>query len=89
MTPRTKFVSFSTTKGVAAAAIHMLVDEGRLDLDRPVSHYWPAFGANGKETVTVAAVMNHQAGLQNAGTKEFAEDPLLACDPMRTMQVRD
>lgn len=54
---------FSTTKGVVAAVIAMLVDEGRLSYDAPVSEYWPEFAANGKESVTLATLLSHQAGL--------------------------
>ena len=57
------FCSFSTTKGVAALAVHMLADRGLLDYDEPVANLWPAFGQNGKETITVAQAMSHQAGL--------------------------
>ena len=59
----TLFNCFSTTKGVAAAALHILADRGLNDYDAPVTKYWPAFGKNGKEKVTVAQAMSHQAGL--------------------------
>lgn len=59
----TVFCSFSTTKGVAATAIHMLADRGLLDYDAPVAKYWPAFGQHGKDRLTVAQAMSHQAGL--------------------------
>lgn len=61
--PDTLFCSFSATKGVAALAIHMLADRGLLDYDAPVAKYWPAFGKHGKDRVTVAQAMSHQAGL--------------------------
>jgi CubicO group peptidase (beta-lactamase class C family) len=57
------FLSFSTTKGVAATLIHMLVDRGQIDYDAPVARYWPAFGQHGKGELTVAQAMSHQAGL--------------------------
>jgi len=41
----------------------MLVERGLLDLDRPVSAYWPEFGAHGKGAITVAQVLSHRAGL--------------------------
>merc|ERR1711871_1185186 len=85
----TKFCSFSTTKGVSAAAIHLLVDNGLLELSQPVCKYWPAFGKNGKEAITVADILNHKAGLQNAGTREFSEDPFIACDASRVMEVME
>jgi CubicO group peptidase (beta-lactamase class C family) len=59
----TLFSSFSTTKGVAATALHILADRGMIDYDAPVAKYWPEFAANGKERVTVAQAMTHQAGL--------------------------
>ena len=57
------FCSFSSTKGVAATAIHMLADRGLLDYDAPVAKYWPSFGKNGKERITVAQAVSHQGGL--------------------------
>lgn len=57
------FLSFSTTKGVAAAALHILADKGQIDYEKPVAEYWPAFAQNGKNRVTVAQAMSHQAGL--------------------------
>ena len=45
-------VSFSTTKGVTATALHILVDRGLLDYDDPVAKYWPEFAREGKERIT-------------------------------------
>lgn len=59
----TMAVVFSSTKGVAAVCLHILADRGRLDFDAPVARYWPEFAANGKEAITVAMVLSHQAGL--------------------------
>lgn len=53
----------SVVKAVTAWLVHVLADQGRLDLDRPVAHYWPAFAANGKEAVLVRHVLDHRAGL--------------------------
>ena len=54
---------WSTTKGVTAACMAMLVDRGLLDYDAPVARYWPEFAAEGKGEVTVAMLLSHQAGL--------------------------
>jgi CubicO group peptidase (beta-lactamase class C family) len=59
----TMSVSFSTTKGVTATALHILVDRGLLDYDDPVVKYWPEFGREGKEHVTIRHLLCHQAGL--------------------------
>ena len=59
----TMSVCFSGTKGVAATAIHILASDGLIDYDAPVARYWPEFGRNGKEAITVRQLLSHQAGL--------------------------
>lgn len=54
---------FSTTKGIASTAVHMLADRGLIDYDEPVATYWPEFAQNGKGAVTVRHVLTHSAGL--------------------------
>ena len=54
---------FSTGKAVMATMIALCVERGRLDYDRPVASYWPAFGQAGKAEVTVGQLMSHQAAL--------------------------
>jgi CubicO group peptidase (beta-lactamase class C family) len=56
-------VIFSGTKGVAAAAVLLLLDRGEISLEEPVATYWPELAAAGKEWVTVGDVLDHQAGL--------------------------
>lgn len=41
--PDSLFLSFSSTKGVGALAIHMLADRGLIDYQAPVAEYWPGF----------------------------------------------
>lgn len=54
---------FSATKGVTTICILQLVEQGLLDLDLPIAHYWPAFGCAGKERITTRMVLSHRAGL--------------------------
>lgn len=54
---------FSSTKGVSAICIALLIQRGVLSLDTPVARYWPEFAAGGKEAVTVRIALSHQAGL--------------------------
>ena len=56
-------MSFSTTKGVASTALHILVDRGLVDLDAPVAQYWPGFEQAGKGGVLVRHVLTHSAGM--------------------------
>jgi len=54
---------YSCTKGLAALCAHMLSERGLLDVDAPVTRYWPEYGANGKESTLVRHILSHQAGL--------------------------
>ncbi|TLM86460.1 beta-lactamase family protein [Pseudarthrobacter sp. NamE2] len=55
--------AYSCSKGVAAMVIALLVQDGLLDLDRPVVRYWPEFGVHGKDRLLVREALSHQAGL--------------------------
>jgi CubicO group peptidase (beta-lactamase class C family) len=57
------FLTFSAGKPLTALLVHKLAESGALALDEPVAAYWPEFGRNGKETVTVRHVLQHRAGL--------------------------
>jgi CubicO group peptidase (beta-lactamase class C family) len=54
---------FSTTKGLGAIALALCAQRGLLDYDAPVADCWPEFAAGGKERITVAQLVSHQAGL--------------------------
>jgi len=58
---------FSVTKGIAALCVLALVERGLIDLDRPVSAYWPEFGSEGKDRVTVREALAHRAGVPVIG----------------------
>ncbi|WP_328321869.1 serine hydrolase domain-containing protein [Streptomyces sp. NBC_00388] len=53
----------SATKGVAAAVPLLLHQRGQLDLDAPVSTYWPEFKAGGKERALVRHFLAHRTGV--------------------------
>jgi len=63
VTPETMFVLYSSTKGLAALAMHMLHDRGLFAYDDPVARYWPEFARNGKEKATIAHVLGHRIGI--------------------------
>jgi len=62
-TADTLALSFSTTKGVVATALHVLVDRGLADYDDPVAQHWPALGTSGKQDVRIRHLLCHEAGL--------------------------
>lgn len=61
--PETLFFAASTAKGVAATVAHVLVERGDLHYDVRTVDVWPAFGARGKERVTLRQVLLHMAGV--------------------------
>jgi CubicO group peptidase (beta-lactamase class C family) len=64
VTAGTMYDLASLTKVVATTTMAMiLVDEGRLDLDRPVQSFLPEFQGPGKEAVTVRHLLTHSSGL--------------------------
>jgi CubicO group peptidase (beta-lactamase class C family) len=63
-TQDTMTICYSGTKGIVSTAIHMLATDGLIDYEAPVAEYWPEFGCNGKERITVRQLLSHQAGLQ-------------------------
>ncbi len=63
MGPGAIFDLASLTKPVTATAVLQLWAAGILDIDRPVRDYLPAFGAAGKEAVTLRHLLTHTSGL--------------------------
>jgi CubicO group peptidase (beta-lactamase class C family) len=72
---------YSSTKGVTSVCANLLVERGVLDPAATVASYWPEFGAAGKDTITVAQLLSHQAGLPLV-EGDFTLDEVLAWDPM-------
>ena len=65
MTEDTIFDAASLTKVVATTpAILLLIERGQIELDAPVSRYWPEFAANGKAAITIRHLMTHTSGLR-------------------------
>lgn len=60
----TLFDLASLTKVIATTpAIMQLLEQGKLNLDAPVSKYWPDFGAHGKDKITIRELLIHESGL--------------------------
>ena len=60
------FPVFSVGKAIVALAVHLQVLRGLLELDAPVARYWPAYGSNGKQGITISQVLSHRAGVPQA-----------------------
>jgi CubicO group peptidase (beta-lactamase class C family) len=62
-TRETRAPLWSGTKPITGICFAMIVDRGLATYEDRVSKYWPEFGAEGKEAVTIAQLLSHQAGL--------------------------
>ncbi|WP_369237226.1 serine hydrolase domain-containing protein [Streptomyces sp. R21] len=73
---------YSSTKGAAHLVVALLVQDGTLELDREVAHYWPEFAAEGKGSVTLRELLAHRAGVIGADdgftAEELADDRVIA-----------
>ena len=62
-TIETPVLFWSATKGLSAACLLHALQENALTPELRVAEVWPEFATAGKERVTVAHVLSHQAGL--------------------------
>eukprot|EP00127_Corallochytrium_limacisporum_P001020 Clim_evm19s34 gene=Clim_evmTU19s34 len=65
---------FSTTKFMESVCIAIAVDRGYLRYEEPICKYWPEFAQNGKENITVADLMRHEACLNRLDPITEARD---------------
>ncbi len=68
--------TYSVSKPFVALIALAAVREGALDLDTPVAAYWPAYAANGKDTITLRHVLTHRAGQPRFPDSARHLDPL-------------
>ena len=54
---------FSSGKSIAAIVVAQYVEKNLLNYSEKVSKYWPEFGQNDKENITLADVLRHESGL--------------------------
>lgn len=74
VTPNTQFTIGSTTKSFTALGMMLLVEEGSVDLDAPVTTYLPEFKLADPEatrTVTVRHLLSHTTGLVRTDASTF------------------
>jgi CubicO group peptidase (beta-lactamase class C family) len=74
---QTLFAIGSTTKAMTAAALAMLVDEGKVRWDEPVTRYLPTFQTGDPyvtREMTVRDLLTHRGGLGNADYLWYESD---------------
>jgi CubicO group peptidase (beta-lactamase class C family) len=79
---------FSVGKAMAAVCVLTLVEHGEVELDAPVSRYWPEFAAAGKGEITVWMLLGHRAGVP-AIRDLLADDAMYDWDLMTEALARE
>jgi CubicO group peptidase (beta-lactamase class C family) len=77
VTPETVMHIGSITKTLNTTLVMQLVDEGRVDLDRPLKHYMADFRVadrDATERITVKMLLNHTNGISGELTPEAGHD---------------
>ena len=64
MEPGRVFCVRSMTKPFIGTAILMLVEDGLIDLDEPISDYLPEFDVEDKRAITIGQLITHTSGLE-------------------------
>ena len=63
LAPDSQMVIGSVTKTFVAALVLQLVEEGRLDLDAPLTAYLPDLELTGADTISLRQLLDHTSGL--------------------------
>ena len=61
-TVKTPVLIWSATKALTSTCLLVLCDRLGLDLNRPVTEFWPEYAAAGKAATTLCHVLAHQSG---------------------------
>lgn len=61
--PDTPVCLFSASKIITAMLVHLLDEQGVLNLLDPISHYIPEYGVNGKRRATLFHLLAHRGGI--------------------------
>jgi CubicO group peptidase (beta-lactamase class C family) len=54
---------WSATKGIGSACVLHALQEHKIDINQRIAEFWPEFAQAGKEKITLAQLLSHQAGL--------------------------
>jgi hypothetical protein len=65
---------FSSGKSIVSFVIAILVDREYITYNQKIVEIWPEFGLNGKENITIAHLMRHEAGLYDFNQSIYLND---------------
>ncbi len=87
MLANTRFELGSMSKWFAAIVVLKLVDQGKLDLDAPISRYLPDYRADTGAKLTLRRLMSHSSGLPNDVLKARQADPSIRGVELEQMEA--
>jgi uncharacterized protein YbbC (DUF1343 family)/CubicO group peptidase (beta-lactamase class C family) len=90
MTVDTVFDLASLTKPIATAtSVMKLVEQGKLKLDEKVTTYWPEFGAEGKDKLTLEHLLTHTSGMiPDNSVSDYADGKSKALERICALKLR-
>jgi CubicO group peptidase (beta-lactamase class C family) len=62
-TADTVVLVWSATKGIGSASLLHVLQQHKIEPDQRVAEFWPEFVGGGKDKITLAQLLSHQAGL--------------------------
>ena len=80
VTPLTNFCIASVSKQFSAVALLQLAEQGKLDLDAPLTDYFADFPADVLGAVTLRHVLSHTSGIPDARDRSDRHFTLTATD---------
>jgi CubicO group peptidase (beta-lactamase class C family) len=87
-TPDTKFRLGSITKQFTAMLILQLVEQGKLELDKPISNYLPDYPKANGDRITLHHLLTHSSGIPNytsfPGFRDMNRNPYTPADFVAT-----
>jgi CubicO group peptidase (beta-lactamase class C family) len=87
LTSDTRFEAGSISKWVASLVVLRLVDQGRLNLDAPISTYLPQYRSDNGGRLTLRHLMSHSSGLPNEIEAARQANPAMRGDDMPTLDA--
>ena len=77
VTPQSVFFLSSNAKTVTSTALMQLVEQGKIDLDAPVTHYLPYFELADERfgAITIRQLLLHTSGLSEYDYQTVGQDP--------------
>ncbi len=72
LTTKSKFRIASVTKTFTAVLIMQLYEQGKIDLNAPISKYFPEYKGEGRDKITIDNLLTYSSGLDNNDQRDEA-----------------